>query len=264
MTLRFNLETHKRLIKQAIREASTAIRQVEIPKSDSPAPKKKSDGASAPKKKQPETNVKSKAKPTKKVQKKSVKDVAPPKKKEHIEGDSNKISFEQQGQQFTGWIEKRGPGKFDIIIVKGEYSVVKSVTEDDVAERVKAAAAKMISGKGSKSQRKKSSDVLLPPTDVAEAKTSDWMERFEKEYNLQVKLVDYSDLSELKTLGKMYKSGDYTFEIDHPAYDDPENEDDKDIDVYEDAIKYYEKRGYKLVAGAYDGVELIFAKKKKS
>jgi hypothetical protein len=87
-----------------------------------------------------------------------------PKKKEHIQGDSNKINFEQDGQQFTGFIEKRGPGKFDIVVVKGQFTVVKSATETDVAERVRAAAAKLISGDGgSKSQKKKTSDILLPP-----------------------------------------------------------------------------------------------------
>lgn len=111
----------------AVRE--TMVRQVEIPKDV--------NSGGSPKAKMPKA-----------------------KKDEHIQGDGKRLSFTHHGQRFTGWVERRDGGKFDVIVVKGGFEVVKSATMADVAERVRAAADK-VAGSGAP-RGAKNGDMVLP------------------------------------------------------------------------------------------------------
>lgn len=107
------------------------IRQVEPPKPSGPGNGKRSAPVTPGKAGSKSTRA---AKPEPKTSKS---------KMEHIEGDSHKIMFNQDGCDLTGWIEDRGNGKFDVAIVRGEFTVVKGVSKKDVAEKVRAAAKKL-------------------------------------------------------------------------------------------------------------------------
>lgn len=63
--------------------------------------------------------------------------------REHIEGDDNVFEMEHEGKMFTGWVEPRGDGVFDIAIVLGKFSVEKNCTMDDFKMRVQKAASEL-------------------------------------------------------------------------------------------------------------------------
>ena len=173
-----------RRTRQLLNEASLAmtpvsggkVRQVEKPPK---APKSKSD-SKAPKKQKPVTPGDSGSKSAKKS--KSVKSQP----SEHIEGDSHVLNFKHGDQDLTGWIEDRGDGTFDVAVVCGKFTVVKSVTKDNVAKKVKAAAAKLC-GSGSDSDEidegkpdNNGRDVLVKP-DTEEEIPGDLDDNDEKE-----------------------------------------------------------------------------------
>lgn len=66
-------------------------------------------------------------------------------KTEHITNDGKGFHFTFRGEEFGGFVEPRGEGMHDVVIVHGsEHKIIRRVTKDDVLDRARGAAAELL------------------------------------------------------------------------------------------------------------------------